>query len=86
MAYLCKYNNRECIGCGDCRSEKSYYCPICGEEVYEVVYVTNDGVVLGCENCAQIKEPCDMIQDDEDARADEEYEYWREKKLEDKLL
>ena len=82
MAYRCVGANRECIGCGRCRETKSYYCPVCGEEVYESVYVTNDGEVLGCENCAQIKEPCDMIQSEEDPRADEEYEVWRDEKLE----
>ena len=40
---------------------KEYYCPICGERVLEVVYVANDGEVLGCENCAQIKEPLEML-------------------------
>lgn len=79
MAYRCKKGNRECDGCGCCdRESQSYYCPVCGEEVYESVYVTNDGVVLGCENCAQIKEPCDMIESNEDS----EYEAWRDEKLE----
>ena len=51
------------IGMGGIRymENKDYYCQICGERVLEVVYVANDGEVLGCENCAQIKEPHEMV-------------------------
>lgn len=69
MAYMCrKYHNAECNGCMECwcENEPQYFCPICGEEVYESVYVTNDGDVLGCENCAQIKEPHEMIENETD--------------------
>lgn len=83
MAYRCKRGNHECDSCGCCREESpSYYCPICGEEVYETVFVSNDGEVIGCENCAQIKEPCDMIKDNDD----DEYERWRDKELETEHL
>jgi hypothetical protein len=82
MAYRCVNGNHECDGCGRCKKEKSYYCPICGEEVYETVFVSNDGEVIGCENCAQIKEPCDMIKDNDD----DEYERWRDKELETEHL
>ena len=78
MAYMCKRGNHECDGCGECRKEKTYYCPICGEAVSETVFVSNDGEVLGCDNCAQIKEPCDMIEDNDDA----EYEAWRDSQIE----
>lgn len=45
---------------------KDYYCPICGERVLEVVYVSNEGTVLGCENCGQIKEPWEMLKHETD--------------------
>ena len=82
--YVCnwKSGNQECDGCGSCKKSRSYYCPICGEEVYETIFVSNDGEVLGCENCAQIKEPCDMIGSDDDAYEDEAYERWRDERLE----
>ena len=67
MAYMCiKGRTKECDGCGECTPETHYYCPICGEEVYESVYVANAGDVLGCENCAQIKEPDEMIKNEID--------------------
>lgn len=78
MAYHCKCGNRECDGCGNCKEDHTYICPICGEEVFETVFVSNDGEVLGCDNCAQIKEPCDMIDDG----SDDAYEDWRDRKLE----
>ena len=83
MAYRCKQGNRECDGCGCCKEgSPSYYCPICGEEVYETVFVANDGEVIGCENCAQIKEPRDMLKESNFDNDDSEYEYWRDQKLE----
>ena len=67
MGYSCVNNHhRECDGCMACRSYKPYYCPICGEEVYETVFVDNSGNVLGCENCAQIKEPHEVLDDEAD--------------------
>lgn len=66
MAYMCrKYHNKECDGCGECNPDPHYYCPICGEEVYETVFVSNDGEVIGCENCAQIKEPFEMLKNED---------------------
>ena len=42
MAYMCrKYRGVECDGCMDCSSDPHYYCPICGEEVLEAVFVDN---------------------------------------------
>ena len=86
--YVCNYANgeRNCDGCGSCKEVPSYICPVCGEEAYETVFVSNDGEVLGCDNCAQIKEAYDMAvaqaQEREDAKADEEYEAWRDDRLE----
>ena len=66
MSYSCvKVMRKECDGCMSCKREKHYYCPVCGSKVYETVYVSNDGEVVGCDNCTQIKEPWEMI-DDED--------------------
>ena len=61
MSYMCtKGGNRECDGCMDCKPTP-HYCPVCGEEVYETVFVNNDGDVIGCENCAEIKEPHEIL-------------------------
>lgn len=66
MGYYCvKNNTRECDGCMDCKQEQNYYCPICGEEVYETVFVS-DGEVIGCENCAEIKEPHEVLGNETD--------------------
>jgi hypothetical protein len=50
----------------DCRPEVHYYCPICDAEVYETVFVNNEGEVIGCENCAEIKEPHEVLSDETD--------------------
>ena len=41
------------------------YCRHCGEEVYETVFVS-DGEVIGCENCAEIKEPHEVLGNETD--------------------
>lgn len=66
MAYHCvKFPSKECDGCGSCQPpEPRYYCPICDEEVYETVFVNNDGEVIGCENCAEIKEPYEVLENE----------------------
>lgn len=65
MAYHCVRNSsRECDGCMECRPDPHYFCPLCGEEVYETVFVNNDGDVIGCENCAEIKEPYEVLIDE----------------------
>ena len=56
--------NKECDGCGCCEPESHYYCPICGEKIYETVFVDNGGDVIGCENCAQIKEPYEVLENE----------------------
>jgi hypothetical protein len=65
MAYHCTKNyNKECDGCGGCEPEIHYYCPICGAEVFETVYVNNECDVIGCENCAEIKEPHEVLENE----------------------
>ena len=66
MGFGCVKTNRECDGCMDCKPDPHYFCPICGEEIYETIFITNDGDVLGCENCAQIKEPWEVINSETD--------------------
>lgn len=67
MAYTCKrYYNKECDGCMECGSAPRYYCPICGEEVWEAVFVDNGGAILGCDHCAEIKEPQEVFGDEAD--------------------
>ena len=48
----CKYVERECGNCGQCATEKLYYCPVCGNEVYENVYQSN-GIIVGCDQCIE---------------------------------
>lgn len=61
MSYPCILYGGECDGCGKCQGEeKKYYCPICGEEV-DGVYVSNDGEVVGCENCVTLKDIWDVM-------------------------
>ena len=64
MAYMCiKVHNKECNGCMECKgSNEPYYCEICGEEVCEKVYVSINGDIVGCENCIEEKEPCDVYE------------------------
>ncbi len=50
MAMICIHGG-ECTGCMSCQEEEKHYCPICGEEVCESVYVSNDNEIVGCENC-----------------------------------
>lgn len=61
MAYPCIKYGGECDGCGSCQEEKEYYCPVCGEKVFETVYVSNDGDIVGCENCVNTKEPYEVL-------------------------
>ena len=66
MSYRCVNGHKECNGCMACQPDKIYYCPICGEEVYESVFVDNSGNILGCDNCIQIKEPHEVLGDETD--------------------
>ena len=58
MGYMCIYNHRlDCDGCMRCKKTAAYYCPICGNEIEETVYIYKDGEVIGCENCVMDKPP-----------------------------
>ncbi len=63
MGYMCrKGGSKECDGCGACQPEEHYFCPICDSEVFETVFVSScNGEVIGCENCAEIKEPHEVL-------------------------
>ena len=64
MGYMCVKGRGECDGCMACKPEAHYYCPICGYEVYETVFVNNEGEVIGCEHCAEIKEPHEVLKNE----------------------
>lgn len=67
MAYRCVKNHfKECDGCMCCQEEKDYYCPQCGEKVFEDVYVSNEGEIVGCENCISLKSVWEILPDDDD--------------------
>jgi hypothetical protein len=50
----------------DCKPDPHYYCPVCGEEVCEAVFVDKDGDVIGCECCAEMKSPHEVFEDETD--------------------
>ena len=65
MAFYCMRNStQECDGCMACKPSPSYYCPICGKEVYEAVFLDNSGSVIGCDNCVEIKDPHEVLDDE----------------------
>ena len=62
MGYSCvKYSGQECVGCMECQPDVHYYCPLCHREVFETVFVNSNGDVIGCEHCAEIKEPHEVL-------------------------
>ena len=60
MAYMCTIGRGECDGCMNCKPTPHYYCPICGKEALETVYL-NDDEVIGCENCVETREPHEVL-------------------------
>ena len=46
----CINGDRECVGCMKCSSDGIYYCPVCGSEVEEMVYL-QDKEIIGCDIC-----------------------------------
>lgn len=50
MSFICINSGKLCTGCGGCREEKEYRCPICYEEA-EYLYTNADGEIVGCEEC-----------------------------------
>ena len=48
MGFMCVKGRGECNGCMDCKPAEHYYCPVCGEEIHETVFVNNNGDVIGC--------------------------------------
>lgn len=67
MGFPCELTGvGECNGCMKCRPEPHYYCPICRAEVYETVFVSNEGEIIGCEHCAEIKEPHEVLENEAD--------------------
>ena len=56
MGLVCKNGAKECEGCICCKSASEvYYCPVCGNEPEEVIYMT-DNEIVGCDMC--IKTVC----------------------------
>lgn len=64
MAYRCVKNHfKECDGCMCCKDETEYFCPECGEKVIEDIYVNNESVVVGCENCISTRSVWEVFPD-----------------------
>jgi uncharacterized protein (UPF0212 family) len=51
MGYNCYATDKECDGCGGCKS-KMPICPKCGEEC-DSFYIDGNKNILGCENCVK---------------------------------
>lgn len=66
MGFRCKIGVGECDGCMACQPEPKYYCPVCGDRVYESVFVDDGGDVIGCENCVKEKEPHEVLKNEAD--------------------
>ena len=66
LGFPCVNGVGECDGCMACQPEPKYYCPVCGGRVHETVIVDNDDDVIGCENCAEIKEPHEVLKNETD--------------------
>lgn len=65
MAYNCiRISGKECDGCMRCQPDDEYYCPVCGEEVDDTIYVSLDGEIVGCENCVRARDPREMPRND----------------------
>ena len=42
-----------------------YYCPVCGKEVWEDVYRDKEsGLIIGCDQCIEIKKKEDVLDED----------------------
>jgi hypothetical protein len=53
LACVCVTGCKECDGCMECENGTRPVCPICGK-YSDNFYLTNDGEVLGCENCIKV--------------------------------
>ena len=61
MAMTCISGSCECDGCMECQDEEEYICPKCGKEVFDTIYISDDGSIVGCENCIITKEPYEVM-------------------------
>ena len=61
MSMTCINGAKECDGCMECQDNKEYFCPKCGEEVFDTVYVSDDGSIVGCEHCIITKDPYEVM-------------------------
>lgn len=67
MSYMCRKGGiRECDSCGACQPDEHYYCPVCGKEAYESVFVDSGDNVIGCDRCVEIKEPHEILRGEEE--------------------
>jgi hypothetical protein len=67
MALACINGARECDGCMACQDNNEYFCPKCGEQVFDTVYISDDGVIVGCENCIITKDPYEVMEHETDS-------------------
>ena len=60
MALACVSGGKECNGCMGCQPEPTpFYCPVCNEEVEEMVYKI-DSEIIGCDACVEAVDVADI--------------------------
>ena len=64
MGFMCEHGRGECTGCMDCRTEPCFFCPVCGEEIEDTVFVDKDDDVIGCESCVKMKNPYEVFENE----------------------
>lgn len=61
MALFCRHGG-ECSGCGSCRPDGQYTCPVCGRELDEIDRVYSvDEIIIGCEYCVRSSRAEDIL-------------------------
>jgi hypothetical protein len=46
--------------------EKTYYCPVCGEENPEIYYLDEFRKIIGCDRCIRAEYASEWVADHED--------------------
>lgn len=61
MALTCITGGKECDGCGNCKQEDIFNCPVCGKELtdWDELYTNIHSDVVGCEYCVEKIQGCE---------------------------
>lgn len=63
-----------------------YHCPVCGHIPWTSVYIDKYSDVVGCDNCVKVKNPEDMLEEDEENRWLLDYDLEYDSRKEEQLL